>query len=191
MSESGYLGYALIVAACFILALPSRSISRGIKKLLHDHQVFGIMLMVTMLLATANVISKHLINHGMSWLEVFFLTNIMTGTLCLSTILKRSIRTEFMKIYRYDPKTLGLISINSIVEAIGEAATMLVFSMMPLLAYQAINSTQSFFTMFWAQAAHWLSPNYFHEHLDRRSVLKKLRWFAVISLGIILVATGV
>lgn len=178
LSLTQYLGFALIIV-CGALLTWKRWVP------LHLNKGFIYMLVVSFILSLEAVLYKYTFE-TVSWSTSFVWTTIiaflLTFVISLLPIFRHDIVTTIPTFIRWLPTLL----LNGFLDFVGNAAAIYVIALVPVTLMESISETQPLFVLLFALVLRRFLPHIFKEHIDRRTVIKKVVLFLFIIVGVVI-----
>jgi len=178
---SQYVGFTVIVVGSAALTLDH---PRGT---LRFNKAFLYMLVCSTLLAIEAVIYKYLFE-TVSWSTGFVWTTLISFLFALCFLLIPKLRRDIVRQAGNFGRHIKVFAFEELLTFGGSAAAVYAISLVPVTLVEAVEAFQPLFVLFYAVLFERYAPRIFHEHIDRKSVMKKSLLFIIMVLGIYLVA---
>jgi drug/metabolite transporter (DMT)-like permease len=188
LSVVQYFGFIVIVAA--ILALNFKRSSEENKKKIRINSAFFLMAAVAVMLSLETVLKKYALNN-MDWHSVLFWYLVLgvgiTMTFLLSKRNRRDI-TEASEVLKKHRKSLGAMLLFTVPPMFTNIWSL---GYLPASVHKAIGSVQSVFTLIINLIMHKFGYGKLcKEEIVRKDIARKLFYFAIIIVGVVMAVVG-
>jgi drug/metabolite transporter (DMT)-like permease len=174
-----YLGFLIIILGSVSLTLNNHRILRLSKS-------FFYMLFCSILLALEAVVYKYIFEH-VGWSTGFVWATPVSTVLALGFLFIPRIRQDIIRHAKDIKRNIPIFVSMEFLTFGGTVAATYAISLVPVTLKESISAFEPFFPLFYALVLGRFFPHLFREHIDRRSVIKKLLIFGIMIIGIILV----
>ena len=172
-----YVGFVLIVVGSVAVAWHGRL--RGSRSLLY-------MTIASFLVALEAVLYKYLFAE-MSWSTAFVWSNIASCLVVVPLLLRPSTGRAIRDSFAQFKKKGHIFVVEELMTFAGAGAMTYAAVLAPVTLTQSIGALQPFFVLLYAVILGKALPGIFTERIDRGSILKKLLFFAMMGVGVVLI----
>lgn len=177
-----YVGIAIIVLASIGL-----SYQAGARLKLSSSLWW--MLLCTFILSFEAVLYK-LVFESVDWVTGFSWPVILSFLFAFPLLLVPKVASDIRSNWPRFKANLHVFTLGELATFLGIAAGTYAIAAAPVSVVKAIMSVEPIFVLLYAGLFSRMFPNVFKEKIDKRSVLKKLGFFIIIALGVVLAVSG-
>lgn len=174
-----YLGIAALVMGSILISLKP-----GKKRKFKLNKAFYYMIAGGILLSTAQLITKHVVNTYDYW-TAFAYIRLGVGIFILPFFLYHF--RLFKNRQEFNIKSISLMSLGEVINLGANLSLTAAFALGPVSLVKALGSVQVIFVFVLASIVSWLAPKYIQEKTSPRTMLVKIISIVLIIGGSILV----
>jgi drug/metabolite transporter (DMT)-like permease len=176
-----WIGFMIVIMASVALSLKN---STKIPKL---NRAFWYMALASVLLAAKTVLVKYVILLDGNWVNMLLYPSIFSGILPFILLAFSSCRRDIIKRFPHYKQRIPFFALNEFLCFLGLACSTYGLSKLSPVVSSSISSTQPIFLLGFSGLFYYLFHLKLYEKITTRILLKKLFFFVLIILGVILV----
>ena len=172
-----YLGFALIVISSVAITWHGR---------LQFNRSFFYMATASFLVALEAVLYKYLFGE-MSWSTAFVWSNVASLIVVVPLLLWHGTGHAVKNSWGQFKKKGHIFVVEELLTFGGAYAMTYAIALAPVTLVEGIGALQPFFVLAYAMIFRRALPNMFRESMDRKRILKKIAFFGIMAIGVILI----
>ena len=182
VKPSQYIGLGIIVTATVLLNLQN-------PKKIKLNKAFWLMLLSAVILSFEGVLYKRVLQDT-DWLSAAFWCFFIAFVIRLAMVLFKSFRQEIVAEFPKYKANFGKFCLIAVTDQLGTLAPIYALSIVPVLVETSVSSTQPIFVVLYGFILAKFFGNKFKEDLSRKDIIRKMIFFTVIGIGVML-AVGI
>jgi len=174
-----YLGFFLIILSGGLLTLKDF-------RHLHLNRSFFYMLVVSFILSLDSVLYKHVLNEA-SWGTTYIWVILSSFFFSACFLIHPKIRKGFRLQLQASKQSFGFLALEEFMNFGGSVAATYTLSLVPVTLARSIGAIFPFIILFYAVVLQKFFPKFFHENIDKGTIVKKIILFSIVLAGVFLV----